>query len=406
MARIVQKFGGTSVADIDRIRAVAQRVKRSVDAGDEVAVVVSAMAGTTNQLVEWTREISPMHDAREYDVVVSAGEQITVGLMAMALQNIGVDARSWLGWQIPMVTDDVHGRARIEDVKADEIVRRFGQGQVAVMAGFQGIASDNRITTLGRGGSDTSAVALAAAIDADRCDIFTDVDGIYTSDPRIVTRARKLDRITYEEMLEMASLGAKVLQTRSVELAMNHRVRLQVLSSFIDAPGTLVVDEEEIVEQEIVSGIAYSGNEAKITLVRVPDNPGIAAAIFGPLAEASINVDMIVQNVSEDGKATDLTFTVPKDDLARTLEVLGGQREKLGFERVEADPDVVKISVVGVGMRSHAGVALRMFKALADKGINIQVISTSEIKISVLVSDAYTELALRSLHTAYGLDAV
>jgi len=406
MARIVQKFGGTSVADIDRIRAVAQRVKRSVDAGDEVAVVVSAMAGTTNQLVEWTREISPMHDAREYDVVVSAGEQINVGLMAMALQNIGVDARSWLGWQIPMVTDDVHGRARIEDVKADEIVRRFGQGQVAVMAGFQGIASDNRITTLGRGGSDTSAVALAAAIDADRCDIFTDVDGIYTSDPRIVTRARKLDRITYEEMLEMASLGAKVLQTRSVELAMNHRVRLQVLSSFIDAPGTLVVDEEEIVEQEIVSGIAYSGNEAKITLVRVPDNPGIAAAIFGPLAEASINVDMIVQNVSEDGKATDLTFTVPKDDLARTLEVLGGQKEKLGFERVEGDPDVVKISVVGVGMRSHAGVALRMFKALADKGINIQVISTSEIKISVLVSDAYTELALRSLHTAYGLDAV
>jgi aspartate kinase len=405
MARIVQKFGGTSVADIDRIRAVAQRVKRSVDAGDEVAVVVSAMAGTTNQLVEWTREISPMHDAREYDVVVSAGEQITVGLMAMALQNIGVDARSWLGWQIPMVTDDVHGRARIEDVKADEIVRRFGQGQVAVMAGFQGIASDNRITTLGRGGSDTSAVALAAAIDADRCDIFTDVDGIYTSDPRIVTRARKLDRITYEEMLEMASLGAKVLQTRSVELAMNHRVRLQVLSSFIDAPGTLVVDEEEIVEQEIVSGIAHSGNEAKITLVRVPDNPGIAAAIFGPLAEASINVDMIVQNVSEDGKATDLTFTVPKDDLARTLEVLGGQKERLGFERVEGDPDVVKISVVGVGMRSHAGVALRMFKALADKGINIQVISTSEIKISVLVSDAYTELALRSLHTAYGLDA-
>ncbi|MAJ93622.1 MAG: aspartate kinase [Rhodospirillaceae bacterium TMED63] len=406
MARIVQKFGGTSVADIDRIQAVAQRVKQSVDAGDEVAVVVSAMSGTTNQLVGWTREISPMHDAREYDVVVSAGEQITVGLMAMALQNIGVDARSWLGWQIPMVTDDVHGRARIDEVRADEIIRRFGLGQVAVMAGFQGIGSDNRITTLGRGGSDTSAVALAAAIGADRCDIFTDVDGIYTSDPRIVTRAQKLDKITYEEMLEMASLGAKVLQTRSVELAMNHRVRLQVLSSFIDAPGTLVVDEEEIVEQEIVSGIAHSGNEAKITLVRVPDNPGIAAAIFGPLAESSINVDMIVQNVSEDGKATDLTFTVPKDDLARTLEVLEGQREDLGFERVEGDPDVVKISVVGVGMRSHAGVAMRMFQALADKGINIQVISTSEIKISVLVSDTYTELALRSLHTAYGLDAV
>ena len=406
MARIVQKFGGTSVADIDRIQAVAQRVKQSVDAGDEVAVVVSAMSGTTNQLVGWTREISPMHDAREYDVVVSAGEQITVGLMAMALQNIGVDARSWLGWQIPMVTDDVHGRARIDEVRADEIIRRFGLGQVAVMAGFQGIGSDNRITTLGRGGSDTSAVALAAAIGADRCDIFTDVDGIYTSDPRIVTRAQKLDKITYEEMLEMASLGAKVLQTRSVELAMNHRVRLQVLSSFIDAPGTLVVDEEEIVEQEIVSGIAHSGNEAKITLVRVPDNPGIAAAIFGPLAESSINVDMIVQNVSEDGKATDLTFTVPKDDLARTLEVLEGQKEDLGFERVEGDPDVVKISVVGVGMRSHAGVAMRMFQALADKGINIQVISTSEIKISVLVSDTYTELALRSLHTAYGLDAV
>ncbi len=405
MARIVQKYGGTSVADIDRIKAVAQRVKRAVDAGDEVAVVVSAMSGTTNQLVEWTRAVSPMHDAREYDVVVSAGEQITVGLMAMALQDIGVDARSWLGWQIPMVTDDMHSRARIQDVKADEIVRRLGLGQVAVMAGFQGIASDNRITTLGRGGSDTSAVALAAAIKADRCDIYTDVDGIYTSDPRIVTRARKLDKITYEEMLEMASLGAKVLQTRSVELAVNHRVRLQVLSSFEDAPGTLVVDEEEIVEQEIVSGIAHSGNEAKITLVRVPDNPGIAAAIFGPLSEASINVDMIVQNVSEDGNATDLTFTVPKDDLARTMEVLEAAQQTLGFERVVGDPDVVKISVVGVGMRSHAGVAMRMFQALADKGINIQVISTSEIKISVLVSDAYTELALRSLHTAYGLDA-
>ena len=405
MARIVQKFGGSSVADIDRIQASALLVKRAVDAGDEVAVVVSAMAGTTNQLADWTRQIAPMHDAREYDVVVSAGEQITVGLMALALQRIGVEARSWLGWQIPMLTDDVHGRARILDIRADEIVSRFGIGQVAVMAGFQGIASDSRITTLGRGGSDTSAVALAAAIGADRCDIYTDVDGIYTSDPRIVTRARKLDKITYEEMLEMASLGAKVLQTRSVELAMNHGVRLQVLSSFIDAPGTLVVDEEDIVEQEIVSGIAHSGNEAKITLVRVPDNPGIAAAIFGPLSEASINVDMIVQNVSDDGKATDLTFTVPKDDLARTLEVLEGSKKTLGFERVVGDPDVVKISVVGVGMRSHAGVAMRMFQALADKGINIQVISTSEIKISVLVSDAYTELALRSLHTAYGLDA-
>jgi aspartate kinase len=406
MARIVQKFGGTSVANIDRIRAVAERVKKTVDEGNQVAVVVSAMAGTTNQLVEWTRDISPMHDVREYDVVVSTGEQITVGLMAMALQNIGVDARSWLGWQIPMITDDVHGRARIMDVQADEIIRRFDGGQVAVMAGFQGIGSDNRVTTLGRGGSDTSAVALAAAINADRCDIFTDVDGIYTGDPRIVNRAKKLDRITYEEMLEMASLGAKVLQTRSVELAMNHRVSLQVASSFIDAPGTLVVDEEEIVEQEIVSGIAHSGNEAKITLIKVPDNPGIAASIFGPLADASIVVDMIVQNVSEDGKATDLTFTVPKDDLDRALQVIEGAKEELGFERVEGDQDVVKISVVGVGMRTHAGVAMRMFQALADKGINIQVISTSEIKISVLVSEAYTELALRSLHTAYGLDVV
>ena len=406
MARIVQKFGGTSVADLGRIRIVAERVKRSVDDGNEVAVVVSAMAGTTNQLVEWTRSISPMHDAREYDVVVSAGEQVTVGLMAMALQNIGVEARSWLGWQMPMQTDDVHGRARIMHVQTEEIVRRFERGQVAVMAGFQGISSDNRITTLGRGGSDTSAVALAAAINADRCDIFTDVDGIYTSDPRIVNRARKLDKITYEEMLEMASLGANVLQTRSVELAMNQGVRLQVLSSFVDVPGTLVVGEEEIVEKKIVSGIAHSRNEAKITLVGVPDNPGLAAAIFGPLAEASINVDMIVQNVSEDGRATDLTFTVPKDDLARTLEVLESVKKELGFERVIGDPDVVKISVVGVGMRSHAGVATRMFQALAGKGINIQVISTSEIKISVLVSETYTELALRSLHTAYDLDAV
>jgi aspartate kinase len=406
MARIVQKFGGTSVADLDRIRAVAQRVKQAVDAGDQVAVVVSAMAGTTNQLVEWTRGISPIHDAREYDVVVSAGEQITVGLVALALQAVGIDARSWLGWQIPMVTDDMHGRARIKEVRADEIVRRLEAGQVAVMAGFQGIAlEDNRVTTLGRGGSDTSAVALAAAIKADRCDIYTDVDGIYTTDPRIVSKARKLDKITYEEMLELASLGAKVLQTRSVELAMNHRVRLQVLSSFVDKPGTLVVDEEEIVEHEIVSGIAHNVNEAKVTLVRVPDRPGIAASIFGPLADASINVDMIVQNVSEDGKATDLTFTVPKDDLPRTMQLLESRRGDLGFERITGDPDVAKISVVGVGMRSHAGVAMRMFSALAEKGINIQVISTSEIKISVLVAEAYTELALRALHTAYGLDA-
>ena len=405
MARIVQKFGGTSVGDLDRIRQVAQKVRSCVDAGNQVAVVVSAMAGTTNQLVEWAKQIGPMHDAREYDTIVSTGEQVTVGLLSIALQNIGVDARSWLGWQIPIKTDEIHSTARIEEIKALNIIERLEKGQVAVVAGFQGIAPDGRISTLGRGGSDTSAVALAAAIDADRCDIFTDVDGIYTSDPRIVSRARKLDKITYEEMLEMASLGAKVLHTRSVELAMNHSVRLQVLSSFKDAPGTLVVDEEEILEQEIVSGIAHSGNEAKITLVRVPDHPGVAAAIFGPLADSGINVDMIVQNVSEDGKATDLTFTVPKDDLDLALEVLEGQRKKLGFERVQGDPGVVKISVVGVGMGSHAGVAMRMFQALAEKGINIQVISTSEIKISVLVSDAYTELALRSLHTAYGLDA-
>ncbi len=405
MTRIVQKFGGTSVADLDRIRAAAELVKRSVDSGDQVAVVVSAMAGTTNQLVEWTRGISPMHDAREYDVVVSAGEQITVGLMALALQNAGVDARSWLGWQIPLKTDNMHGRARILAVEAEEIVARLERGQVAVMAGFQGVGAENRITTLGRGGSDTSAVALAAAIRADRCDIYTDVDGIYTSDPRIVSKARKLDKITYEEMLELASLGAKVLQTRSVELAMNHGVRLQVLSSFVDAPGTLVVDEEEIVEQEVVSGIAHSGNEAKLTLVGVPDRPGIAAAIFGPLADTGINIDMIVQNVSADGASTDMTFTVPKDDLSRAVTLLEKKREELGFDRIIGDPDVVKISVVGVGMRSHTGVAMRMFSALAEKGINIQVISTSEIKISVLVADAYTELALRTLHAAYGLDA-
>lgn len=405
MTRIVKKFGGTSVADLVRIRAVAAEVKRAVEAGDRVAVVVSAMAGATDQLVEWTRSISPIHDAREYDVVVSSGEQVAVGLTALALQAEGVDARSWLGWQLPIRTDGVHGRARIGEIRGEEIVRRLESGQVAVVAGFQGLAPDNRVTTLGRGGSDTSAVALAAAIGADRCDIYTDVDGIYTCDPRIVAKARKLDRITYEEMLELASLGARVLHARSVELAMNHGVRLQVLSSFADASGTLVVNEEEIVEHEVVSGIAHSINEAKVTLARVPDRPGIAASIFGPLADAGINVDMIVQNVSGDGQATDLTFTVPRDDLARALELVESKREELGFERVIGDPDVVKISVVGVGMRSHAGVAMRMFSALAEKGINIQVISTSEIKISVLVSDAYTELALRSLHTAYGLDS-
>ena len=404
MVRLVQKFGGTSVADLDRIRAAAGRVAAAVEAGNEVAVVVSAMAGTTDRLVEWTREIAPFHDAREYDVVVSSGEQATVGLMALALQAAGVDARSWLGWQVPILTDDVHGRARIDDIEASELLKRMSQGQVPVVAGFQGLSSARRITTLGRGGSDTSAVALAAALGADRCDIFTDVDGIYTTDPRIVAKARKLDKVTFEEMLEMASQGARVLQTRSVEMAMNHGIELQVLSSFVDAPGTFVINEDEDVEQQVVSGIAYTRDEAKVTIVGVPDRPGIAASIFGPLAETSINVDLIVQNVSADGRQTDITFTVGQADYDRALAIIEKAREKIGFSRVEGDPEVVKISVIGVGMRSHAGVAQKMFNALAEKGINIQVISTSEIKVSVLLAEEYTELALRSLHTAYGLD--
>ena len=404
MARLVQKFGGTSVADIDRIRVAAGRVAAAVEAGNEVAVVVSAMAGTTDQLVAWTREISPVHDAREYDVVVSSGEQATVGLMALALQAAGVDARSWLGWQIPILTDDVHGRARIRDIAPGELLNRMAQGQVPVVAGFQGLSSARRITTLGRGGSDTSAVALAAALGADRCDIFTDVDGIYTTDPRIVGKARKLEKVTFEEMLEMASQGARVLQTRSVEMAMNHGVELQVLSSFVDAPGTFVVNEDRAVEQQVVSGIAYTRDEAKVTIVDVPDRPGVAASIFGPLAETSINVDLIVQNVSADGDRTDITFTVAQADYERALSLIEAARETIGFSRVEGDPDVVKVSVIGVGMRSHAGIAQKMFNALAEKGINIQVISTSEIKVSVLLAEEYTELALRSLHTAYGLD--
>jgi len=403
--RIVMKFGGTSVADVDRIKAVAARVKREVDAGHEVAVVVSAMAGATNQLVGWTNEVARLHDAREYDSVVASGEQVTAGLTAIALQEIGVSARSWLGWQIPLRTDDAHGKARIQRIETEELDRRMARGEVAVVAGFQGLGSDNRITTLGRGGSDTSAVALAAALRADRCDIFTDVDGVYTTDPRIVAKARKLDKITYEEMLEMASLGAKVLQIRSVEMAMKHHVRLQVLSSFADRPGTLVVDEDEIVEQELVSGIAYSRDEAKITLTHVPDRPGVAATIFGPLADAHINVDMIVQNVSGGGDFTDITFTVTKADLERAIRVLEDRHKELRFKSLQPDPNVVKVSVIGVGMRSHAGIAQRMFHTLAEKGINIQVISTSEIKISVLIAEEYTELAVRSLHTAYGLDA-
>ncbi|MBF5093370.1 aspartate kinase [Azospirillum sp. INR13] len=410
MARIVLKFGGTSVGDIDRIKNVARKVEQEVKAGHQVAVVVSAMSGVTNQLVKYCNDIDKLHDAREYDAVVASGEQVTSGLLAVALQSLGIPARSWAGWQIPIRTDDTHGKARIVSIDTSEMEKSLQTGEVAVVAGFQGVSNEGRITTLGRGGSDTSAVALAAAVKADRCDIYTDVDGVYTTDPRIVAKARKLDKITYEEMLEMASQGAKVLQTRSVEMAMNHRVRVQVLSSFEAAagsslPGTLVVDEDEIVEKEVVSGIAYSRDEAKITLVGVADRPGVAAAIFGPLTDNAVNVDMIVQNVSEDGKSTDMTFTVGKADLARGVKVLEDAQSTLNYKRIVSDANVVKVSVIGVGMRSHAGVAQRMFKALADKGINIQVISTSEIKISVLIAEEYAELALRALHTAYGLDA-
>ena len=405
MSRIVMKFGGTSVADLDRIRNVAARVKREVDAGHQVAVVVSAMSGTTNQLVKWCQDLSPLHDAREYDVVVATGEQVTIGLTAIALQSIGVDARSWQGWQIPILTDNAHGKARVDQIVGDELIRRMEQGEVPVVAGFQGLEpSRNRVTTLGRGGSDLSAVALAAALKADRCDIYTDVDGIYTTDPRIVPKARKLEKISYEEMLELASVGAKVLQTRSVELAMKANVRVQVLSSFEDKPGSLVVDEDEIMEKPIVSGIAYSRDEAKVTLRRVPDRPGVAARIFGPLSDANVNVDMIVQNIGEDGN-TDMTFTVGRADLPRAKDILEKAKEELNYGELIADPDVTKISVVGIGMRTHAGVASTMFKALSEKGINIQVISTSEIKVSVLVAADYTELAVRALHTAYGLDA-
>lgn len=365
---------------------------------------MSAMSGETNKLVDYVDRMAGLYDAREYDAVVATGEQVTSGLLALALQELGIQARSWQGWQIPFHTDGVHGKARIERIETEELDKRLKTGEVAVVAGFQGLSPENRITTLGRGGSDTSAVALAAALGAERCDIYTDVDGVYTSDPRIVAKARKLDKITYEEMLEMASLGAKVLQTRAVEMAMKHGQRMQVLSSFEDLPGTLVVDEDEIVEQELVSGIAYSRDEAKITLMRVRDKPGVAASIFGPLSDANINVDMIVQNISRGGNATDLTFTVPEAELERAVKTLEDVRGDIEYEELRSDADVVKVSVIGVGMRSHAGVAQRMFAALAEKGINIQVISTSEIKVSVLIAEEYTELALRSLHTAYGLD--
>jgi aspartate kinase len=418
MASVVMKFGGTSVANVERIRNVAAHVKREVEAGNQVAAVVSAMAGATNQLVAWVREASLLHDAREYDAVVATGEQVTSGLLAIVLQSMGIQARSWQGWQIPIKTNGAHGAARMTEILAGELKNRWKKGEVAVISGFQGIGPDNRVTTLGRGGSDTSAVAVAAALEADLCDIYTDVDGVYTTDPRMVPKARRMPRISYEEMLEMASLGAKVLQIRSVELAMVKGVRLRVRSSF-DAPdavlpvkagaydgvGTIVCDEDEIVEKQVVSGIAYAKDEAKVTLFQIQDKPGVAAAIFGPLAEANINVDMIVQNVSEDGTTTAMTFTVPAVDLERSLEVLTKAKDRIGYRDIRSATNVVKVSVIGIGMRSHAGVAASMFKALSSKGINIEAISTSEIKISVLLNADYTELAVRTLHSLYGLDA-
>jgi len=407
MALIVAKFGGTSVADVERIERAADKIKKEVDSGHKVAVVVSAMSGVTNQLVDYCRQVSPMHDAREYDTVVSSGEQVTAGLMAMALQKRGITARSWMGWQVPIKTNNVHGKARIESIDTQELNKRLDGGEVAVIPGFQGVTDLNRIATLGRGGSDTSAVAVAAALKADRCDIYTDVDGVYTADPRIAPKAKKIHKISYEEMLELASLGSKVLQTRSVEMGAKSGVPIQVLSSFgehvgSDRKGTLVTTEDNIVEQEIVSGIAHSRDEAKVTLVGVRDVPGVAARLFGPLAEAAINVDMIVQNISEDG-ATDMTFTVPKLELDDTIKAIN-EKIDLNYRELVTDSNVAKISVVGIGMKSHAGVANTMFETLAEKNINIQVISTSEIKISVLVEEDYTELAVRSLHSAYGLD--
>jgi aspartate kinase len=415
MARIVMKFGGTSMAGIERIRNVARRVKAEAEAGNEVAVVVSAMAGETDRLVQFCREASSLYDPREYDVVVSSGEQVTSGLLAITLQSMGVKARSWLGWQLPIKTSDAHASARIAEIDTQPVLAAMAGGEVAVIPGFQGIAAGERVTTLGRGGSDTSAVAVAAAMKADRCDIYTDVDGVYTTDPRIVPKARKLSRVTYEEMLELASVGAKVLQTRSVGLAMKEKVRVRVLSSFEDTRGpeghrgTLIVGDDEIeeanMERQLITGIAHDKNEAKITLVAVPDRPGAVATIFSPLADASINVDMIVQNVAHDTGVTDVTFTVPKAELARALDMLEKERATIGYERVISDTNITKISVVGVGMRSHAGVAAQMFKSLADRGINILAITTSEIKVSVLIHEDYTELAVRVLHTAYGLDA-
>ncbi|MEM1343505.1 MAG: aspartate kinase [Pseudomonadota bacterium] len=405
------KFGGTSVADIERIRAAATRVAREVERGYDVAVVVSAMSGTTDRLVNWVREAATpaganaagLYDAREYDAVVASGEQVTAGLMALTLQEIGVPARSWAGWQVPVRTSGAHGAARIEAIETDALAARFADGLHAVIAGFQGLGPGGRIATLGRGGSDTTAVAFAAALGAERCDIYTDVDGVYTTDPRIERRARKLDRIAYEEMLELASLGAKVLQTRSVELAMNYKVRLQVLSSFEDKPGTLVCDEEEIMEQNVVSGVAYSRDEAKLTLLRVPDRPGVAATIFGPLAAAGVNVDMIVQNIGAEGM-TDMTFSVGLADVERARAALEGAHDDIRYQSLVVDDEAAKVSVVGIGMRSHVGVAQKMFAALAQEGVNIKVITTSEIKVSVLIDRRYVELAVQALHKAFGLE--
>jgi aspartate kinase len=403
------KFGGTSVANVERIRNVARHVKREVDAGHQVAVVVSAMSGKTNELVAWCKETSPLYDQREYDAVVASGEQVTAGLLAIALQEMGLPARSWLGWQAPVLTNDTHGSARIESIDGAGIIEGFKRGEVAVVAGFQGLHKETgRITTLGRGGSDTSAVALAAAVKADRCDIYTDVDGVYSTDPRVVPKARRMERIAFEEMLEMASLGAKVLQVRSVEVAMVHKVPTYVRSSFDDpanpGAGTLICNEEDIVEAQVVTGIAFSRDEAQITLRRVADKPGVAAAVFMPLADAGINVDMIVQVVSEDGN-TDMTFTVGSADYERAFALLEKIKDDLGFSSMAGAKDVAKVSAIGIGMRSHAGVAARAFHALSEKGVNIRAITTSEIKFSVLIDEAYTELAVRTLHTLYGLDA-
>ncbi|HEY7900011.1 MAG TPA: aspartate kinase [Caulobacteraceae bacterium] len=416
MTRLVMKFGGTSVADLERIRRVAALVAAEAQAGRQVAVVVSAMAGKTNELVAWTdgagsasANLSPCDD--EYDAVVASGEQVTAGLLALALRNMGLPARSWLGWQVPILTDGAHGQARIEDIPPANLDKALAGGEVAVIAGFQGLTRDHRLTTLGRGGSDTTAVAIAAAIGAARCDIYTDVDGVYTTDPRIEAKARRLARISYEEMLEMASLGARVLHTRSVEMAMAHGVLVRVLSSFVEpganvAEGTIVCDEEDIVEKRIVSGVAFSRDEAKISLFGLPDHPGVSSEIFGRLADANVNVDMIVQSHARHAGAANMEFTVGKRDAARALDIVNAAQDAIGFEQVAVDEDVAKVSVIGVGMRSHAGVAKTMFGALAEKGVNIQVISTSEIKISVLIEAAYTELAVRALHAAYGLDQV